>query len=195
LNDRQKKKKRKYIESFDTVDALAANTNLDKRLIDGQIIRILRPEEGKPEFYKYWKEDFIPLYEWPYIEEENPEMTLYEANKQLFAGAPQFDVAQLERAEETINEYGSAHNNIHYMLLGHDIRYYTIFSQNLNITSEKLGHAVIDCLENIGQIKEIVLDEETDAIECWVTTYQEKETIVLYLFPYDTGIVYYGGFN
>ena len=61
LNDRQKKKKRKYIESFDTVDALAANTNLDKRLIDGQIIRILRPEEGKPEFYKYWKEDFIPL--------------------------------------------------------------------------------------------------------------------------------------
>lgn len=53
MNDRQKKKKRKYIESFDTVDALAANTNLDKRLIDGQIIRILRPEEGKPEFYKY----------------------------------------------------------------------------------------------------------------------------------------------
>ena len=93
MNDRQKKKKRKYIESFDTVDALAANTNLDKRLIDGQIIRILQPEEGKPEFYKYWKEDFIPLYEWPYIEEVNPEMTLYEANKQLFAGAPQFDVA------------------------------------------------------------------------------------------------------
>ena len=42
MNDRQKKKKRKYIESFDTVDALAANTNLDKRLIDGQIIRTCR---------------------------------------------------------------------------------------------------------------------------------------------------------
>lgn len=195
MNERQKKKKRKYVETFNTIDDLISITNLDRRFIDGQIIRILNPKDNEAELYKYKDGDFLPLREGVNTLEEEQEMTMYAANKQLFAAAPQFDEGQIARAEDLINEYGKSYGNVHYMLLGHDIRYYTVFIRNDSISTSTLGHEVIECLEYIGQIKEIINDEITGAIECWVTTYEEKETIVLYLFPYDTGMVHYGGFN
>lgn len=182
-----RRKNREYIETFPNLKALSNVTNAERRFTDGEIIHILEPRQGEAEYYRYLKGEYIPLVE------DDSDFTMYDANKQFFAGAPQFDEGQIARAIETINAYASEHKASHYMLLGHDIRYYTILINNPNFFEiDTIGNAVIDCLENIGQIKEIVADEGTNAIECWVTT-KDKETVVLYLFPYDEGVIRFGG--
>ena len=68
-----------------------------------------------------------------------------------------------------------------------EISYFTIFSIQKYAECDTLGEAVIECLNNVGEIKSIDLDEGGNAIECWVTT--GDESTCLYLFPYDDGIV------
>jgi hypothetical protein len=56
--------------------------------------------------------------------------------------------------------------------------------------STYFGNEVVDCLNNIGDIKAIDLTEANDAIEIWV---QDGENVTcLYLFPYDSGVVQVG---
>lgn len=182
-----RKRNRTYIETFPNLKALSNVTNAERRFTDGEIIHILEPKQGESEYYIYSQNEYIPL-----VKDEG-DFTMYDANKQFFAGAPQFDEGQINRAIDTINKYASEHKASHYMLLGHDIKYYTILINDPNFFEiDTIGNAVIECLENIGQIKEICEDEVTDAIECWITI-DAKETIVLYLFPYDEGVVRFGG--
>lgn len=181
------KKNKIYLEIFPSFKTLTNITNLEKRFTDGQIIKIEKPKENESEFYVYKNGQIIPL-------TESTGITIYDVNRQIYAGAPQYDVGQIERAIEDINKYDNEHKASHYMLLGKDINYYTVLINDPNFFNlSSLGSEVIECLENIGQIKEIIKDEFSNSIECWITvSNSNKETIVLYLFPYDEGIVRFG---
>lgn len=184
----KRKKNREYIEQFPTIKSLSNITNLEKRFIDGELVHILDTKE----YYQYNNGEFYPL-----EVAKNEKLTLYDANKQFYAGAPPLDEAQITRSSELINKWADRYEDGYFMLLGHDLRYYTIFHKDINFCEiDTIGNAVIECLESIGQIKDIAEDEETQAIECWITTPGPiKETAVLYLFPYDRGIVRFGGCN
>ena len=75
----------------------------------------------------------------------------------------------------------------YFMLLCRDIQYYTVF----NITEDKFLNAfadeVIDCLHDIGAIKSIDFALDNSA-EIWVQPVGE-EPMVMYLFPYDKGVI------
>lgn len=70
------------------------------------------------------------------------------------------------------------------MLYGKEISYFTLFKL---LDSQYFANEVIACLKNIGAIKAIDLTEANDAVEIWVET--ENGPTVLYLFPYDNGVV------
>lgn len=113
-------------------------------------------------------------------------MDLYSLNKQLVAQLP--NIENFGDSISLFNEFSRAKSNRHYMLLGKDISYYTVFERSLGLT-ESIGEAAIDCLKNIGSsIKSIQKSEDEGSIECWIIPNDSSEPIVLYFFPYDYGI-------
>lgn len=75
------------------------------------------------------------------------------------------------------------------MLYGKEMSYFTLFK----IANFKFfGDEVIECLNNIGDVKCIDMTEPGDAIEIWIQS-DMQEITCLYLFPYDTGLVVVGG--
>lgn len=113
-------------------------------------------------------------------------MSLYDLNVSIMNQLHKID--DVEAAMDKIDAYREAHsNNKYFMLYGKEISYFTIFSIQKYAECDTLGEAVIECLNNVGEIKSIDLDENGNAIECWVTI--DDESTCLYLFPYDDGIV------
>ena len=78
------------------------------------------------------------------------------------------------------------------MLLCKDISYYTIFTYEGNKMAnyETLGAAVLDCLQNVGQLVCADITEDGNAVEIWVRT--EDDNICMYLFKCADLMVTYG---
>lgn len=122
------------------------------------------------------------------------QLNLYTLNKGLIKqlkNPTEEEITQLRNciAKWRFNNYK---NNGYFMLLNKEIGYYTIFRwQNRN--DEHFQDVVIECAEDLGKIK--AWDIKDEAIELWVTRQieEDEEALCLYLFPYDNGIVYFGG--
>ena len=126
---------------------------------------------------------------WNTVKSENSgiNMGLYEMNKQIISQLPKLTEAELFDKDLLINTLHAKFNNEFYMLYGKEISYFTLFRI---FDSIRFGNEVIDCLNNVGDIKAIDFTEPEDAIEIWVET--EDGPTCLYLFPYDNGVVRVG---
>ncbi len=107
---------------------------------------------------------------------------LYDINKQIINQLPILN--NLNDKEDLFNILHEKFNNTFYMLYGKEISYFTLFKI---VNKENFYKEVIECLNNVGDIKAIDLTESKDAIEIWIQ--DEDESTCLYLFPYDNGIV------
>ena len=119
------------------------------------------------------------------MESSGINMGLYDMNKQIISQLPV--LTDLENKKHTINSLHEKFNNEFYMLYGKEISYFTLFRI---FDSTHFGNEVIDCLNNVGNIKAIDFTEAQDAIEIWIQ--DEDEPTCLYLFPYDSGLVQVG---
>lgn len=126
---------------------------------------------------------------WNTVKSENSgiNMGLYEMNKQIISQLSKLTEAELFDKDLLINTLHAKFNNEFYMLYGKEISYFTLFRI---FDSIRFGNEVIDCLNNVGDIKAIDFTEPEDAIEIWVET--EDGPTCLYLFPYDSGVVQVG---
>lgn len=113
----------------------------------------------------------------------------------------QFGVLSKEEVQkkiELIDKFSedNASNN-YFMLLCNELRYYTIFhfpTEQSECDFRTLGEGVFGCLENVGDVYAADLTEAKDAIEIWVKPQgKDTEMVVMYLFPYDTGVCTIGG--
>ena len=113
-------------------------------------------------------------------------------NKSIISQLPSLSKEKLNQGLELIDNFDLEYRNNFYMLYGKEISYFTIFSTQTEYSDfEVLSEAVTGCLENVGAIKSIELTEAKDAIEIWVSI--GADATCLYLFPYDNGIVGFGG--
>lgn len=94
-------------------------------------------------------------------------------------------IEDFTESKEKIKNFYINENYKYYMLLNNDIRYYTLFHR-FELNNETMEDVIIECLQDLGVIK--MIDNDTDKIECWIDS-EEYGTIVLYLFPYDRGVV------
>lgn len=126
---------------------------------------------------------------WNTVKSENSgiNMGLYEMNKQIISQLPKLTEAELFDKDLLINTLHAKFNNEFYMLYGKEISYFTLFRI---FDSTYFGNEVIDCLNNVGDIKAIDFTEAQDAIEIWIQ--DEDGPTCLYLFPYDSGLVQVG---
>ena len=110
----------------------------------------------------------------------------------MIANEEPYTEEEIKKAEERINDWRKDNKySKFFMLLCRDLNYYTIFSttQYLNQERVSLGKGVIECLNNIGHIYNID-DTEEESIEIWAKV--DGDFVVLYLFPYDNGVVEIG---
>lgn len=119
-------------------------------------------------------------------------ITNYNFNKMALSNMKPLTKKQINESKQLLKEYLHKNSHKYFMLLCHDIKYYTV----INIVNEqdlKPGQdlepgeeVVIQCLEQLGKILSINKTEDEMAIECWVKL--ENEVIMLMLFNYDAGV-------
>lgn len=145
---------------------------------DGEII-----QDATTGTFLVWHEN-----QWQTIKMEGGgiEMGVYDMNKQIIAQMP--ELSDLTNARQAISKLQEIHYDTYFMLYGKEISYFTLFKL---IDPQYFANEVIACLKNVGMIKAIDLTEANNAVEIWVET--EDGPTVLYLFPYDNGVVYVTG--
>ena len=126
---------------------------------------------------------------------EGVSISLYDLNKSIVSQLPIKETyAELSQERNLINEFHKVINSETYMLLCKDISYYTIFNSRKNRVSDfvTLGHAVIECAQDVGKIVSADLIEDNSAIEIWVRT-AEDDNLCMYLFDCKSLTVTFGG--
>lgn len=162
-----------------------------------------RLHDAPTENEKVYIEDIDTYYIWSteqgWVQEEAPKTTtisgisLYDLNKQLVKQAGPLSAEQITEKCKAIIDLDRVFNNTFYLLYGQELHYFTVFMKDCE-TQESFAEAVIDCLYNIGTIYSIEPAEDKLAIEIWVASETlSDDTTCLYLFPYDSGIVPFGG--
>lgn len=122
--------------------------------------------------------------------DSNLNFSLYDLNRQIIAQLKPLTEEEITDKTKIISDFEQEKKNRHYLLYGKEISYFTLFEAD-EFTKADFGSEVIDCLKNVGNIKSIELTKAKDAIEIWLSD-NNNEVTVLYLFPYDEGVVYYG---
>lgn len=120
------------------------------------------------------------------------EMSVYDMNEQLVAQLAALTDEQLEERIQELNDWYHEYRASYYMLMCKEQSYYTVltFERAIDLPDcANFGKAIVECLSNIGEIKDITyLDDNT--YECWV---QQNEVVwCLHLFDYSQGIVTFG---
>ena len=123
----------------------------------------------------------------PIPEQANIQLSLFDLNKQIISQLSDYNENDITAAKQKIRELKN-NNSSYFMLLSHDIRYYTLFSIDEN---EKVSFEdeVIACLQDWGTIKDIDWTSSRDSIDCWVRKADDNEIIFFKLFSYDEGVI------
>lgn len=132
---------------------------------------------------------------WTQVENFNKgfELNLYDLNKNLITQLEPLDFDKIYQKRELIENYYNMSNSVYHMLLSRDYGYYTLFCHNDTMMTDfsNFSDALFTIITELGDIYSIESNED-GAIEIWIKPNGEEESYVFYLFPYDTGVVYYG---
>lgn len=147
--------------------------------LDGEVIR--DRSSGK---YYIWQNG-----EWNRVTIDGGDihMTQYDLSKSVVSQLPELDPST---KVSLINDYIDETENTFYMLYGKEINYFTILYLNKNsilVEAESPGEVVVECLNNIGKIRAIELDEDQGVLEMWVMNGDQPTCV--YMYGYDTGLV------
>lgn len=125
------------------------------------------------------------------VENDGIHVSLYDMNKQIVSQLPVLNEEGLKEAKQIIRDYvySENHQDDYYMLLCHELKYFTVFVNDMECgLDEVIDKTIIDCLSSVGEIKSIEPTEDEEAIEIWITI-PEGDTYVMYFFDYGRGVV------
>ena len=117
-------------------------------------------------------------------------MNIYELNKINYGKLTPLSEADLDAANKTIADFLNWHRANYYMLLNHELRYFTLFHQESPQFRHITRDNILAILQELGEIKSIEKTSDEMALECWVTLNNDPEdTHAFVLFDYDRGVV------
>lgn len=116
-------------------------------------------------------------------------MTLYELNKAGYLSLPTLNELELYSYQQKVLEFINDKKAKYFMLLNHDIRYFTLFSHiNEDKDNKYVAKEVMDIARSLGDIKSIELSNDTNAIEFWIVDYTGECNLYIF-FNYDQGVI------
>lgn len=117
-------------------------------------------------------------------------MTIYELNQANYGKLPALDEVDLIVADQTFADFFNYHRANYYMLLNHELHYFTLFHQESPQFRHITRENVLAILQQLGEIKSIEKTDDKMGVECWVTMNNDPEdTHMFLLFDYDRGVV------
>lgn len=117
-------------------------------------------------------------------------MKLYEFNQANYGRLPTFTEEDFEVANKTLMEYVKEFSGKYYMLLNHELHYFTMFHQESLQFRHHTVENILAILKELGEVKSIEKTNDQMGIECWVTFDGDPEdTHMFLLFNYDRGVV------
>lgn len=116
-------------------------------------------------------------------------LSLYDINKGLMLNKQKLSESEIKEGKTAITKWYKEKENKYYALISNDINYYTLFVLEPN-GKLKLADEVTSCAQDYGEILEISEREDGDCIEVWIKT--KKDVILMYLIPYDIGVIVVG---
>lgn len=135
---------------------------------------------------------FDPVNGWEVVEMNGGiSMSAYDINKQVIGQLEILDEETMEEKKKAIRALCDEFKHQFYMLLCRELNYYTVFYLNAHLAIETVEDMVVECAQDIGNIKAIDKTEDGCAIEIWVTN-EDNETYVMYFFPYENGVIVCG---
>lgn len=119
----------------------------------------------------------------------NLKLSLYDLNKTAIGSMPPRTPEQLEKDKKIITDYFDAKNNKYFMMLNHELRYFTVLHRvPVKDADDVIENLVIELAFSVGdKIISINLDDAEQALEVWIT--KSGEVFCLVIFPYDLGVV------
>lgn len=126
-------------------------------------------------------------------------MTLYEMNQAGYTSLPKMAKSAISAAKDKVAEWIQANlsehggENIYFMLLNNDLRYYTLFNWRAlspregGGDSEDVVRAIFSIVKDLGTLKSIELNSN-GAWEFWITA-PNATTNAYYLFDYTQGVI------
>lgn len=121
-------------------------------------------------------------------------ITVYEFNRSLVEKEPIFDwnPEKVNELKEQLTKWFTelCMSNEYFLMYGREIHYVTLFHRDKNKSLDV--DAILSTIAEVGDLISIDFDTERDerVIEIWTRTKEYKATM-LYLFPYDNGLVHF----
>ena len=119
-------------------------------------------------------------------------MNLYDLNKSIVNQLTPLTVNEIGAKMDLFNSFNQDCNVLHYMLLCKEFNYYTVFEFDPMTSMPTFGAAICTIISELGEVYSAEYTEDKSAIEIWIKPNGEESALAFYLFPYESGVVYYG---
>lgn len=117
------------------------------------------------------------------------QVNLYQLNQDIMSNQPALSGDGVRKGQLEFFDWISKlpDNPKFYMLLCHELNYYTVFHINDTATKEDFWNELYDIAKELGTLKAMEIDSGCFSI--WVDWPQDNISHLFYLFPYDRGVV------
>lgn len=115
-------------------------------------------------------------------------MKMYDLNKAGYSSLPPLTTEETDRAVRRIANYIKEKKETYYMLLNHDIHYFTLFKKQ-SMHPVEIAEEILDLLREFTIIKAVEISENKEMMEIWTTHTMSGEGLMFGLFGYDRGVI------
>lgn len=113
-------------------------------------------------------------------------MNIYEVNKGLYLNVPPMEEGPIKNV---ILDFLEDHCSCYYLMLNHDIHYYTLFhthdysAENMDVMTNEIYSIIAE----LGPVVDIINNQETAMLEIWIK--YDGQPMMFGLFDYTRGVV------
>lgn len=120
-------------------------------------------------------------------------MTIFEMNKKIISREPLFDFedeAAVKELKDKFLTWINEKQDTYFLAYGRDIHYVSLFEVDCYAEDDAFD-IFIETIGNVGKLISMDFDEYEASIEIWIRTADSRAEL-MYLFPYDQGIIKLG---
>lgn len=110
-------------------------------------------------------------------------MNIYEVNKGLYLNVPPMKSSDIKKV---ILDFLKDHESCYYLMLNHDIHYYTVF-HTVAFRTEAMVKEIYSIIAELGPVVDIINNQETAMLEIWIK--YDGQPMMFGLFDYTRGVV------